>query len=177
MVLPVQLLRRLVTELVIRPVEDALIGGALRKLLTRDTASLRNLAGRLGIGRETLRVAAQNNFKFKTSSMTDRVVNALFRVNNESVLEQRFTTQFDLVLQGEQALERLRTPLVNGQLPTEAKFTTYDPEQQFISDGRTLPFNPYTTTDPVNIGGGLSMADQARSLGLDLDKVVRVSFR
>lgn len=152
---------------------NLLIGG--NKL--RDPLSLRAAALQLGIGRETLRVAALNNFNFKSQSMTDRVVNALYRINNESVLEQRFTTQFDLVLQGEDALARLRTPLVNGELPTEAKFTTFDPEQQFISDGSAPFFNPYTTTDAVNIGGGLSMAGHARSLGLDPDKVVRVTFR
>lgn len=177
MVIPVQILRSFVRQLVMAPVEDALIGAAFRKLLSSDVASLRNVAGRLGIGRETLRVAAQNNFIFKTERMTQRVVEALFRINNESVLEQTFTTQFDLVLSGEQALERLRTPLVNNQLPVEVKFTTFDPEQQFISDGSAPFFNPYTTTDPVNIGGGLSMADHARSLGLDPNKVVRVSFR
>jgi len=159
------------------PSRNKLIGAAFSALYEDKPLSLRQFATRLGIGRETLRVAALNDFIFKSDTMTSRVEAGLARINASMLQQQRFTAGYKLVWTGENALRNLPIPLNNGELPQMVKFTTYDPEQEFISDGRILAGSKWTTSDPVNIGTAplLELAQQA--LGLDPDKIVRVTFR
>jgi hypothetical protein len=159
------------------PNRNKLIGNAFSELYKNQPESLRDFAKRLGVGRETIRVAAQNDFIFKSDTMTARVESGLARINASMIEQQRFTVGYQMVWTGEDALSRLPVPLNNGELPQMVKFTTLDPEQEFISDGRILANSKWTTSDPVNVGTAplLELAQQA--LGLDPTKIVRVTFR
>ena len=159
------------------PDRNKAIGDAFSLIQERDDLSLRKLAQRIGIGRETLRVASQNNWIFKSDTMTGRVESGLARINASMMRQQSFTTTVDLVWRGADALNRLPTPLNNGEVPSSVKFTTYDPEQEFVSDGRD-PFNsPYTTSSPAPVGAASLLDTATRMLGLDPNKIVGVSFR
>lgn len=159
------------------PSRNKLIGNAFSALYKKEPESLRDFAKRLGVGRETIRVAAQNDWIFKSDTMTGRVESGLARINASMVRQQSFTVTVDLVWRGQDALNRLSTPLNNGELPSSVKFTTFDPEQEFVSDGRD-PFNsPYTTTAPAPLGVASLVDTATRMLGLDPNKIVGVSFR
>lgn len=165
------------SALEIVPDRYKVIGEAFSLIRERDDLSLRKLAQRIGIGRETLRVASQNNWIFKSDTMTARVESGLARINASMMRQQSFTTTVDLVWRGADALSRLPTPLNNGEVPSSVKFTTYDPEQEFVSDGRD-PFNsPYTTSAPAPVGAASLLDTATRMLGLDPNKIVGVSFR
>lgn len=159
------------------PDRNTLIGNAFTELYKNQPESLRDFARQLGVGRETIRVASQNNWIFKSDSMTGRVEAGLARINASMMKEQRFTVAYQLVWTGEDALSRLPIPLNNGELPQMVKFTTYDPEQENISDGRILANSKWTTSDPVNIGTAPLLELAQEALGLDPKKIVRVTFR
>lgn len=150
-----------------------LVGGGLN----RDPLSLRTIAKQLGIGRETLRVAALDNYNFKSELMTLRVENGLARINQASMIQRRDIVEFELAWSGETALNSIFTPLNNGQVPSMVRFTTYDPEQVYISEGSGRLTSAYTTSQAVPIFQN-SLADTAtQTLGLDANKVKHVTFR
>lgn len=159
------------------PDRNKAIGNAFKELYNKQPESLRDFARRVGVGRETIRVASQNDWIFKSDTMTSRVESGLARINASMLKPQKSVTTVELVWRGADALSRLPTPLNNGQIPSSVKFTIYDPEQEFISDGRILANSAYTTSAPAPLGAASLLDTATKMLGLDPNKIVGVSFR